>query len=353
MERLFDAVWGQGRAVELLSKNIAGNMVASAYLFTGASGMGKCKTALIFARALLCEKPAEPDCRCKSCRLFLSGNHPDFMGVIPTEAKSKNPNFAELVRKPKDIGNSPKGRMIKIDQIKELITAFSMKPYLGGRRVCVLEGVSHMNNQTANAFLKTLEEPPPESVLILLTDSRAALLPTIVSRCREVRFTPMEPYKLAGKLVEFKGLSESEALQLAELSGGRAEAALGDEMEHVREVDEEALEILSRIMEMKPEEVVARAESWREKREDIPLLFQRMMEVLRLSIGPHTVPPSGTMALALEQLGQLPPDRLLDGYYELMELVPILAFNPNIQLLLESTIFNLQSIFTKGVSLAE
>lgn len=330
MGQSFDSVWGQEAACDALSRSIRVNRVASSYLLSGAQGTGKAKAAAIFANSLLCESSGDGPCgECRACKMFNAGTHPDFKLIIPS------------------------GVMIKVDQMRELISALGLKSYSGGRKVCVIQEAEKMNRETANGFLKTLEEPPDNSVLILVSSNPSGLLPTIVSRCRNVRFVPMAEEKLAKILEEKLSVEPEEALTLAHLAEGCPERALSDGVESIRQVDGEAMELISRLPRMNPREVIAWSEGWRNRREELPLLVDRLMDILRMAQRAYFTRPSGTMSPIMNMLGSVPGERLLYGFETLLDAKPALRFNPNIQLFLESNLFNLQSILNEGVSIAQ
>jgi DNA polymerase III delta' subunit len=325
----FESVWGQETALATLTRNLEHGRLPSGYLFSGPQGTGKTLTADIFAKSLLCRSTGELPCgNCRSCRMYDAGTHPDFSRV------------------------EPDGVFIKIEQMRTLTAAFSLKSYFGGRKVALIENAEKMNRQAANSFLKTLEEPPPESVIILVASSPSALLPTIVSRCRIVRFVPMRPEKLAEHLNKHDSMPPEEALRTASLAEGCPGRVLGDGMDRLRKVDGEAIDLAERILELTPEEVVRTAESWRNRREEMTLLIERLMEILKAAQRPISNRPSGTMTSVMEEMGGIPRENILQGYEALLDSMPALRFNPNIQLFMESTIFNLQSILKKGEPLA-
>ncbi len=325
MKVKFDTVWGQPSACSVLSRNIRLNRVASAYLLSGPSGLGKTLSAGIFARALLCESRDELPCGlCRSCKMLSGESHPDFVHIAPD------------------------GAMIKIGQARALISSLSMKSYCGKRKVCVMESAEKMNRETANSLLKTLEEPPPDTVLILVSSNPSALLPTIISRCRGVRFVPMRPEKLAEMLESKNSFSSEEALRAANLAEGCPGRALGGDFDQIKRLDGEARELFGGIAEMKPDEVMKFAEGWKKRRNDLPVFMDRLMETLR------NAGQADSHALsAIMPTGNILRDRLLRGFGELLDAKPSLSFNPNVQLFIESIIFNLQSILIKGESLSD
>lgn len=176
--------------------------VAHAYLFTGPAGVGKHTTARAFAQALLCAAPVGGAAcgECRFCRLFSRSGHPDFHAVTAGEVA------------------------IGIDQIRHLVAAVERKPFYR-RHVVVIDVAERATLEAQNAFLKTLEESPGDTVFILVTAHPEALLPTVVSRCCEVRFRRLSPAEVA-ELLETRGVPAVEARLLARLSGGSLGRAL-------------------------------------------------------------------------------------------------------------------------------
>jgi len=114
----------------------------------------------------------------------------------------------------------PAGAMVRIDQIRELCRVLAMKPYEAGYRVAVISEANRMNAEAGNALLKMLEEPPDRTILILTAPAAADMLPTIVSRCRHIRFSPIPVSQLASELEKMEGLDPENARGIAVLSGG-------------------------------------------------------------------------------------------------------------------------------------
>lgn len=160
----------QLQAWQKLIQRWRNNSLPHGLLFTGNKGLGKHAFAAQFAKLLLCEvsKTQENPCeKCRSCELIHAGNHPDLMCLALQE-------------------NS---KVIKIDQVREFIATVSQTSYLGSLRVALFVDAHHLHVGAANALLKTLEEPPPNCVFILITDRYASLSPTIRSRCQTVGFS--------------------------------------------------------------------------------------------------------------------------------------------------------------------
>jgi DNA polymerase III delta prime subunit len=162
-----DAIAEQPRAVEQLTRALATDRVAHAYAFVGPSGSGRCTTALAFAEALLCEAGDR-----RAVRLVESRQHPDLHVVVPTPPES-----------------NPKGaRAIRIGAVRELERQASLRPAMARRRVLLLDEAERMTGEAPQAFLKFLEEPPPETVVILILPRTRAVPATVISRCQIVRF---------------------------------------------------------------------------------------------------------------------------------------------------------------------
>jgi DNA polymerase-3 subunit delta' len=333
MEIVLDQVWGQQLACATLSHNIERNMVASSYLFCGPDGVGKSLTANIFAKALLCQDDSVKPCgKCKSCLLFNERNHPDFFNVTREGSKQ--------------YGKS--GNIIITEQIRDLISALSLKSYMGGRKIALILEAEAMNRATANAFLKTLEEPPSKTIIILVSANPSSLLPTVVSRCRNLPFVPMEPSKLAELLQTRLGTSPEEALRLALLADGCVGKTLGGGMDNIKAIDDSALNLMHQIPAMRVEGVLKNAREWKDRRGDLSVLLDRMAEILRFSMKRDLKFSSDIMSRVTNMYGGMPVDRVIECFDLLLDAAQRLKLNPNIQLFLESLIFNMQSVLQKG-----
>ncbi|MBJ6800356.1 DNA polymerase III subunit delta' [Geomonas propionica] len=196
----FSEVIGQDRAISVLQRSIALERVAHAYLFSGIEGCGKKKTALAMVQAVFCGK--EEACGvCSSCRKIASGQHPD-LHVL-----------------------EPDGAFIKIDQIRELQKELAYRPFEAPKKACIIDGAEKLNLASGNALLKTLEEPPGNALMILITAERSAVLQTILSRCQTLDFQPLPAELIEGRLVRDQFPAEA-ARVAASLSGGSLSRAL-------------------------------------------------------------------------------------------------------------------------------
>ncbi len=200
----FSDILGQDKAKKILIRSIQHQRVSHAYLFTGIPGIGKTSTAKALAVMLNCKdrQDGEPCGRCVSCRQMRNGNFPDFIQV------------------------QPDGNVIKIDQIRELQKSLRFAPVSNGYRVCAIDQAEAMTEEASNAFLKSLEEPPPDNVFILNAIEPMDLLPTIVSRCQRISFSPLGFEEIKAELLKRLDVDEKTATVLSRISEGSLGKAL-------------------------------------------------------------------------------------------------------------------------------
>lgn len=233
-------VIGQDRVKQILINAILNGRVAHAYLFYGPEGVGKDAMAIEFAKALNCErKKAEACDECKTCKGISEFSHPNVKLIFKlplgkNETKEDSPLekldeaeikiIQEQVRlksqNPYHKINIPRANSIKINSIREIKMEVSHSTFIPGWRVIIVSEADAMTEQAANAFLKTLEEPTPRTVIILTTANKDKLLPTILSRCQLVRFSYLSDDEIAKALVERYELSEARARLIARLANG-------------------------------------------------------------------------------------------------------------------------------------
>jgi DNA polymerase III subunit delta' len=221
--RFFRDILGQDWVVSHLRSAMLVGRLAHAYLFLGPEGVGKASTARALAAALNCAQPrGDGDACgvCPSCKRLAAWTHPDFLVIAPEGSQTQ----------------------IKIEQIRELRRLTGYPPLGGGWRVVLVkpaEALSAMNDAAANALLKTLEEPPPQHLLILTARGETDLLPTIVSRCHKLAFAPLPSALIIRELESWRGLPPTQAALVAALSGGSLGRALDlDPVELVRQRDQ-------------------------------------------------------------------------------------------------------------------
>jgi DNA polymerase-3 subunit delta' len=189
-------------------------------MFTGPSGVGKRTLALTFAMTLNCqsdppEGAGEPDVPCglcTSCGRILRGEHPDVTEInLETQATYLGD----------DSKKATPAKELRIDTIREMQRTVGLSPYMGRWKVYILGDANRMNEEAANALLKTLEEPPSQTILLLLAPDDSSVLPTISSRCIQVPLRALPRPVIASSLVVEWEAEQEQAEKLAALSGGR------------------------------------------------------------------------------------------------------------------------------------
>lgn len=231
-------ILGHDAIVEQFRRALRRGRLASTFLFVGPPGIGKRSFALKLAQGLLCEAamPEElnPCGKCPACVQVAAGAHPD----------------VDLVCRPADKAFIPLETFIGDDEHRMrqgLCYNISLKPLSGRRRVAIIDDVDYLNREGANCLLKTLEEPPPGAVLILIGTSEQRQLPTIRSRCQVVRFRPLGEREVKSILLS-QGLldSEQEAAEAAARSEGSVQRALEAGDPALAEFSAELIDQLSR-----------------------------------------------------------------------------------------------------------
>ncbi len=258
-----DSVVGQQRVAQLLRRVLHSGRVGHAYLFHGPVGLGKFLMAREFAKELLCQAVSSPRgaaCEsCPSCRQVDELAHPAMRLVLPSP-KEPDPSaeraiLDQLASDPYRVEQILIHPTISIERVRELrqFAAYAAAP--GQRRVVIVPAADRMSVEAGNSFLKLLEEPPEDMVLIL-TSSDPNLLPdTIVSRCHLVRFSPVPEGVLAQTLVERFGVDEERARLVATLSGGSYAEALAWIQEDTAMLRSQAVELLRTALRALPEQV--------------------------------------------------------------------------------------------------
>ncbi|MBW2630358.1 MAG: DNA polymerase III subunit delta' [Deltaproteobacteria bacterium] len=199
----FSDIYGQDKQISVLQSTMKRGRVPHAYLFHGIKGIGKRTTAKILAKALNCREKDGDSCgTCPSCLKIEHDNHPDIVFI------------------------EPEGIFIKIDTIRALQDQIKFRPFEGRKRVFIIVDAERMNDASANALLKTLEEPKPSNVLILTTSRVHKLPQTIVSRCQKIRFNPVRPEVINSFLTDRMSMTEEPARDIASSAGGSIGRAL-------------------------------------------------------------------------------------------------------------------------------
>lgn len=202
----FKEIVGHRRLLDLLARAIANDTLTPSLILSGTEGVGKRLTAVSIAQALNCtgRSTMAGGCgACPACRRIVRGTHPDVHVIEPGESGS-----------------------IKVEQVRAAIDRAVYRPFEGRRRVTVIDSADALVDAAQNALLKTLEEPLPASVFILVTPRPDVLLPTVRSRCAHLRFGRLQTAEVAEVLEARHGYSRTDALAAAATSDGSIRRAL-------------------------------------------------------------------------------------------------------------------------------
>jgi len=251
---------GQEKAIGMLTGILERQRLASSYIFSGEPGIGKKLTALNFAKAINCLKseatsgPGTPDSglstrtdacdMCDSCLKIKAGSHPDLLLI------------------------SPEDRQIKIDEIRLIDEALSFRPFEGRKKIVIIDDADTMNIAAANAFLKTLEEPPEDSVIILISSRSDRLPATIRSRCSRLNFVTLSLESC--KQVLYGKVPDKECEALARLSMGKPGLALSSDLK-------EEISWFSNLLQGM---LNAEKDSWA-SREEMDIWFEYVLTIMR------------------------------------------------------------------------
>jgi DNA polymerase-3 subunit delta' len=195
-------IWGHDWAVNLLQQHIVEEKVRHAYLFTGPRGIGRRTLALRFAQALNCKRPispGEPCLECRTCQQIQQMQHPD-LTVLQAEKE---------------------GGSLKVEMVRDIQHMLALHPYDAQFRIALFLRFQEATTHAMNALLKTLEEPPPQVVILITAESVDSLLPTIVSRCEVIRLRPVKLDQINSGLHDQLKLPDEEARFLAHVSDGK------------------------------------------------------------------------------------------------------------------------------------
>jgi DNA polymerase-3 subunit delta' len=308
-------VVGQAQVKTSLRSALRSGRIAQAYLFTGPSGAGMDAAAVELARAALCETGGDEACgTCRHCRLTAALQHPDLFVLFPlpvgrNEDADDDPlekltgEDMEAVRRetalkaadPYHEISIPRANQVKVNSIRALRRQASLGAFDRGRKVFIIFDAGAMTPEAANALLKTLEEPAPGTLIVLTTPDPGSMLPTVVSRCQQVRFDPLGDAEIAEALASRTGCDPARAGLIAGLAGGSYTRALllaGEDLEGTRNA---AVGLLRAFLHKQPQEVAGLirglAELERDEVADTLLLLQAWIrDAMLVAAG---LPPGG------------------------------------------------------------
>ena len=245
----WSSVLDQDRVVQTLRRALTQERVAHAYLLHGPDGVGKRAVAYEMARALQCPEQADEACdACPTCRKTRRMVHPDVHVNLPHPwSQEKDRDEEDMGKRIRRLGDNPYAAIdyvrrpslsdpsetsnqqvyYRIDQVRQdVIQPMSLARGEGAYKVNILIDAEKMREEAANTFLKLLEEPPPQTVFLLTTNRPEQLLPTILSRCQQLRFDPLLPETIEQALVDRENMAPDEASMLSRMADGSYSRAL-------------------------------------------------------------------------------------------------------------------------------
>ena len=244
----FSDIYGHEKQIKVLQAAILRDRIAHAYLFYGAEGVGKKTVAEVFAKALNCKSGLDSLDACDVCTSCLKIDHGNHSDVITIKAQ---------------------GQLIKIQEIRELQEQMKFSPFEGGKRIFIVVDADRMNIASANAILKTLEEPSASNILILITSRPHQLPATVLSRCQHVRFNPLRRETVASFLEKELLLDSKSAHSIALASGGSIGKARAMNDESYLTMRATVLDIIARIKTKDPLKLLSALNDFGQERKDI------------------------------------------------------------------------------------
>ena len=321
----FCDIVGHKKQLEALRRSLSGNRLHHAYLFVGPDGVGKKTVALSLAAAIHCAEKDDDFCgQCKVCLSVSHGHHPDVWTVAPQTGK----------------------RELTIHQIRELHRRLEFRSFSGKGKVVVIDSAHLMNYPTQNAFLKTLEEPPGDSLLILVANSAGALLPTLRSRCLSLSFASLPLDDMANVLASRRGLPLEEARTLAALAMGSLGEALTYDPQDLSRQRAKWLEGLSSLSRWDPAGSIALAEELAGDREKLTAFLDWLQGWYRDAlICQVTGSTSGVRNIDMEEqvrvAASCPVGKILLAMSQVRKAAERVKRNYNRRLVLEELLFKL------------
>lgn len=285
---MFSRLIGNEEVKVSLARLLTGGRVPGSLLFTGESGIGKKLFALELAKALNCRNRVGVEAcdECSACKRISNSAFPPFSSADDNKERmiwSEHADVA-MVRPYKEI--------IRVKPMRELEREANFRPFEGSARVFIVEDAEYMNEQASNALLKTLEEPPATSHLIVTTTNPTALLATIRSRCQVIRFAPIAADEIEKFLMQQEGISAGDAELLARTSCGSLGRALSADVDDYRERREAMLAILKsltltgdRVQLLRAAEDLAAAKDRADYEQSLDVLEALIRDAWALSLG--------------------------------------------------------------------
>lgn len=278
----FKDIIGQEEAKERLIQNVKEGKIAHAQLFCGGEGIGKLPLAIAYARYLSCQNPNDEDAcgKCPNCVKFDKLAHPDLHFVFPVVKKKSSketvsddylPEWRELLKDTpyfnlpmwlQAMGTENQQALIYVKESDEIIRKLSLKSSQGGYKIMIIWMPEKMNTECSNKLLKLLEEPPAQTLFLLVSEEPDALLTTIQSRTQRFQLHGIQEEAIATQLVQRYGVQQEDAVHIAHLSAGNFLKAL--ETIHLNEDSKQFFELFVNLMRLAYQRKIREMKQWSE-----------------------------------------------------------------------------------------
>jgi DNA polymerase-3 subunit delta' len=278
----FKDIIGQEEAKERLIQNVKEGRIAHAQLFCGGQGIGKLPLAIAYARYLSCQNPNDEDAcgKCPNCVKFDKLAHPDLHFVFPVVKKKSSketvsddylPEWRELLKDTpyfnlpmwlQAMGTENQQALIYVKESDEIIRKLSLKSSQGGYKIMIIWMPEKMNTECSNKLLKLLEEPPAQTLFLLVSEEPDALLTTIQSRTQRIQLHGIREEAIATQLVQRYGVQQEDAVHIAHLSAGNFLKAL--ETIHLNEDSKQFFELFVNLMRLAYQRKIREMKQWSE-----------------------------------------------------------------------------------------
>lgn len=375
----WNRIYGHSNVKQILQRSIIQRRVPTAYLFWGMDGVGKDAVALQFAKVLNCESPIVGDSAidscdlCKSCKSADNFQHPNIKYIFPIPAGKSEGKETSAITKLSDEqiaqireqltlkSQNPYHQIkltgncqIRISSIREIKKDLSLSQTLSGYRCIIISNCDEMTEESANAFLKTLEEPNPNTVIILTSSRKDEILETIQSRCQQIYFHQLEDNHIMDYLKKYHNISEREISIIASISQGSIARALEFLDKDMLELKENVINLLRNALKKKNFRMelieginnLVKDKDRRKVENALTILQLWFQDALRMSIHPSTdyLINYDQRDVLIKFLGNFPDKQLDLIIYKIDEYIRDIYKNVNLQLLLTTLFLHIRKI---------
>jgi DNA polymerase-3 subunit delta' len=299
----FSDIIGHTKQLESLRLALAAGRLHHAYLFLGPEGVGKRTVALSLAKSIHCDEAKNDFCgRCANCARIAGHNHPDVRLIKPLAGTKE----------------------ISIQQIRDLEKELNFRSFSGKRKIVIIDPAALMNIPAQNALLKTLEEPPQDSLLILLAATGGNVLPTVRSRCLRIAFAPLPRERVADYLISKRGTSPEKARLLAAMSMGSLGTAVSLDDSALLEMRRGWIEALSSLGAGDYRSAINAAEALSADREE-SLQFLEWLESWYRDVLVYRITRDTAALINLDMLAQIEKHAAAHSLGKLLEVLRLAA----------------------------